>query len=82
MANVLFFGRLRDICGPERVIALTPGIRTLADVKAALGAADEAIFAALHAPGVRAALNQAFADDSALIAGDCEIAFMSPLSGG
>lgn len=83
MARLLFFGALQDAAGiRERDVALPAHVRTVDDLRAWLAAEDPALGARLAAPGVRCAIDRAFAQNNAALAGAEEIAFMSPLSGG
>jgi molybdopterin synthase sulfur carrier subunit len=83
MMRVLFFGSLRDAAGCASMSCDLPrGVESIADLRAWLGARDSVLGAALDAPGVRVAVDQTFADNSAPARHAREIAFMSPLSGG
>jgi molybdopterin synthase sulfur carrier subunit len=84
MTTILFFGRLRDVAGCSQFAASLPGgVVTVADVRAWLAQRDPVLGEALQAPGVRAAVDQAFClADTDRASGAREIAFMSPLSGG
>jgi molybdopterin synthase sulfur carrier subunit len=79
MARVLLFGPLRDLAGwRERDVAAA----TLAELRAALGAEDEALAAALAQPGVQVALDQAIVRGDAPLGPAAEVAFLPPMSGG
>lgn len=79
MARVLLFGPLRDLAGwREREVAAA----TLAELRAALGAEDEALAAALAQPGVQVALDQAIIRGDAALGPAAEVAFLPPMSGG
>jgi molybdopterin synthase sulfur carrier subunit len=79
MARVLLFGPLRDLAGwRERDVAAA----TLAELRAALGAEDEALAAALAQPGVQVALDQAIIRGDAPLGPAAEVAFLPPMSGG
>jgi molybdopterin synthase sulfur carrier subunit len=79
MARVLLFGPLRDLAGwREREVAAA----TLAELRAALGAEDEALAAALAQPGVQVALDQAIIRGDAPLGPAAEVAFLPPMSGG
>lgn len=84
MTRLLFFGRLRDIAGfAERTVELPATVDSIADLRALLSAQDPDLGAAITAPGVRVAVDQAFClSDATPARGAREIAFMSPLSGG
>ena len=79
MARVLLFGPLRDLAGwRERELAAA----SLAELRAALGAEDPALGAALAAPGVQVALDQAIVRGDVALAAAAEVAFLPPMSGG
>jgi molybdopterin synthase sulfur carrier subunit len=84
MTRILFFGRLRDVAGCSQFACeLPPDVVTVADLRTWLAQRDPLVGEAIHAPGVRVAVNQSFcADNSASARNATEIAFMSPLSGG
>ena len=79
--RLLFLGRLQDVAGePERNLPADPGetIGTLLD------RLEPALAEALRSPRVRVALNGVVLGEiaAASIAGDDEIAFLPPVSGG
>ena len=79
MARVLLFGPLRDLAGwRERELAAT----SLAELRQALGADDPALAAALAAPGVQVALDQAIVRGDVALSAAAEVAFLPPMSGG
>lgn len=79
MARVLLFGPLRDLAGwREREVAAA----SLADLRRALGEHDPGLAAALAAPGVQVALDQAIVRGDAPLAPGAEVAFLPPMSGG
>lgn len=79
MARVLLFGPLRDLAGwRERELAAT----SLTELRQALGADDPALAAALAAPGVQVALDQAIIRGDAQLSAGAEVAFLPPMSGG
>lgn len=82
---ILFFGRLRDVAGVDRMeCPLDQETFGLSDLMAAIEIRDAALGEALKAPTVRVAINKAMiapGADAALKPSD-EIAFMPPLSGG
>ena len=81
MTRVLLFGPLRDLAG-WRERDIDPGPASLAALKAQLSAEDPQLGAALEAPGVQVALNQAIVRGDAALPARCEIAFLPPMSGG
>ena len=81
MTHVLLFGRLRDVAG-WRERRVEPSPTTLYALRALLGADDPGLCEALAAPGVQAAVDKALVRGDAALAADCEVAFLSPMSGG
>lgn len=80
MARVLLFGPLRDLAGwREREIEPAASIAAL---KALLTAEDADLGAALSAPGVQVALDQAIVRGDAALGARSEVAFLPPMSGG
>lgn len=82
-ARLLFFGRLADAAGGrERALDLAAPT-SIARLIEALGAGAPELAAALAAPSVRVAINQAIVRgrDAVAAPGD-EIAFLPPVSGG
>ena len=77
--KVRFFARLRELAGTDTE-----------DVKASAGARVASVYAAMRAyhpalppqDGVRAALNQEFAEWDAVVSDGDEVAFIPPVSGG
>ncbi len=84
MTQLLFFGRLRDVAGCAAIARTLPDyVNTVADVRAWLRENDPPLGAAVSAPEIRVAVDQAFClDEEAGVRGAREIAFMPPLSGG
>ncbi|CAN7506431.1 MoaD/ThiS family protein [Phenylobacterium sp. LjRoot225] len=79
MARVLLFGPLRDVAGwRERELAA----ESLAELRRLLGADDPGLAAALAAPGVQVALDQAIVRGDAALSATAEVAFLPPMSGG
>ena len=79
MARVLLFGRLADLAGwREREVAAT----TLAELRAALAAADPDLAAALAGPSVQVAVDKALTRSDASLTHASEVAFLPPMSGG
>lgn len=81
MVRVLFFGKLRDAAGTSAVDIAQPGT-TIVALRDLLGRENDALAAALNAPGVRAAADKSFCANNASLANVSEVAFMPPLSGG
>jgi molybdopterin converting factor small subunit len=81
--SILFFGAVGERAGRKRMdLATPPDVDTIDALIGWLAHSDEALRAALSAPGLRVAIDQAFAAPNASVRGAREIAFMSPLSGG
>ncbi len=79
MARVLMFGRLSDVAGwREREIAAG----SVTALRALLSAEDADLAAALAAPGVQVALDQAIVRGDAAFGPGAEVAFLPPMSGG
>lgn len=83
MLRVLFFGRLSDVAGTDRMdIAIHTSITTIAVLRDHLGQGNDALTRALNEPQVMVALNQILVDwDCNLQPGD-EVAFLPPVTGG
>ncbi|MBB5519325.1 MoaD/ThiS family protein [Amphiplicatus metriothermophilus] len=81
--RVLFFGRLHEVVGArEREIEPPDWVDTPAALIDWLAAGDARIGAALSAPSVRVAVDQAIVERDSPLAGAREVAFMPPFSGG
>ena len=79
MARVLMFGRLADLAGwRQRDIA----VASLSALLAALCEAQPELGAALTAPGVQVALDQALVRGDAPLSDAAEVAYLPPMSGG
>jgi molybdopterin synthase sulfur carrier subunit len=79
MARVLLFGPLRDLAGwREREIEGA----SLGELRAVLAAEDAELGAALAAPGVQVAVDQAVVRGDVGLAARAEVAFLPPMSGG
>ena len=77
-----YFASIREALGSGEVVELDPGI-TAGGVRDALIARGGAHAAALARGRVlRMALNQVLCDDSTVVAGDGELAFFPPVTGG
>ena len=81
MAQVLLFGKLRDIAG-WRVRVIDPTPASLSALIAILTREDPALGTALTGVGVRAAVNKVLALSDMPLTADVEVAFMPPMSGG
>lgn len=79
MARVLLFGPLRDVAGWREREAAADSIAAL---RALLAGEDAALGAALAAPGVQVALDQALVRGDAPLSAGSEVAFLPPMSGG
>lgn len=79
MARVLLFGRLSDLAGwREREIESG----SVAALRSLLTAEDAELGAALAAPGVQVAVDQAIVRGDLRLAPRAEVAFLPPMSGG
>lgn len=81
MTRILFFGSLGDAAGCAE-LQCDVALADVDAVRAWLTARDPRLGDALHAPGIRVAVDQHFARFDTPLAAPREIAFMSPLSGG
>jgi molybdopterin converting factor small subunit len=81
MTRILFFGALRDAAGCAEM-QCDAALADVAAVRAWLASRDPRLGDALHAPGIRVAVDQRFAGFDTPLRTPREIAFMSPLSGG
>ncbi len=81
MTQVLLFGRLADVAG-WRARRIDPAPPSLSVLRDQLGAQDAALAAALAAPGVQAAVDQALVRGDAPLTQASEVAFLPPMSGG
>ena len=79
MARVLLFGPLRDLAGWRARDIESPSVASL---RATLASEDEALGAALSAPGVQVAVDQALVRGDAGLSARSEVAFLPPMSGG
>ena len=79
MAKVLLFGPLRDLAGwRQRDV----DGRSVSALRRRLAAEDADLGAALAAPGVQVAVDQAIVRGDCAIAPGAEVAFLPPMSGG
>jgi molybdopterin synthase sulfur carrier subunit len=82
--RIRYFAWLRQRVGvAEEELEPPPGLVTLGELKAWLGARHPRFAEACAAAGVvRAAVDQEFADDARPLAGAREVAFFPPVTGG
>lgn len=82
--NLLYFARLREALGRDReAIEVPAAVRTVADLRAWLIARGEPYAAAFgEIRRIRAAVNQAMAQDDTPLADGAEVAFFPPVTGG
>lgn len=81
--RILFFGRLSEVAGAsEREVALPPGVSDLAGLRSWLARQDGRLGEAMSGLRVRTAVNGTLATGNVPLAGNEEVAFMSPVSGG
>jgi len=82
MAQLLFFGRLRELAGAgERAIGLSQPARISAII-AMIDTTDPILAASLAEPCVNCAKNGTIVSIDTEIADDDELAFLPPVSGG
>jgi molybdopterin synthase sulfur carrier subunit len=79
--QVLLFGRLRDIAG-WRERDFDPSATHVSALLALIAAEDEALGAALDAPGVRVSVDRVIVNGDAALHPRAEVAFLPPMSGG
>lgn len=83
MLTILFFGRLSEAAGGgERRVALPPGVADTDGLREWLARDDPALGAALAQPVVATAVDGTVSQGNVPLAGDEEVAFMPPVSGG
>jgi len=81
--RVRFFAAARECAGASAIEVELAGAATVADLIALLARQrGAALGAALAAPGMRFAVNQALVEPDARIADGDEVAFMPPVTGG
>jgi molybdopterin synthase sulfur carrier subunit len=80
--NVRYFAALREALGPSEAVELPAGatLGDLRDVLLARGGRHAEVLARGRA--VRAALNQAMAEEDAVVPAGAEVAFFPPVTGG
>ncbi|MGE0183546.1 MAG: MoaD/ThiS family protein [Parvularculaceae bacterium] len=81
MAKVIFYGRLADMMGRERTVAVGAG-RSVAALVGDLGADDSDFAAALAGMRVKYAVNDSIAPSSTIVTEEDELAVLPPFSGG
>ena len=79
MARVLLFGPLRDLAGWRERDIESPSV---AELRSLLAAEDAELGAALAAPGVQVAVDQAIVRGDLALGPGAEVAFLPPMSGG
>jgi len=79
MARVLLFGPLRDLAGWREREIDSP---SLAALRTTLASEDAGLAAALAAPGVQVAVDQAIVRGDRPLGPGAEVAFLPPMSGG
>ena len=80
--RVRYFASIREALGPGETLDAEPGT-SLAQLRDALIARGGAHAQALaRGRALRVALDQAMADESVRLPGDCEVAFFPPVTGG
>ena len=80
--QVRYFASIREALGAAETIEVRAGA-TVGEVRDQLMASSPAHASALaRGTALRCALNQALCDESAMVAGDAELAFFPPVTGG
>ena len=79
MPRLLFLGRLQDLAGTAERRVDAPPSGTVAGLIAAL---EPQLAGELASPRVRVAVNGVLAGHATMVAGDDEVAFLPPVSGG
>ena len=80
--QVRYFAAIREVLGAGEVMDVPPGA-TVGEVRDRLIASSAAHASALaRARVLRSALNQVLCDESMVVAGDAELAFFPPVTGG
>jgi len=80
--QVRYFASVREALGDGEVIDV-PGVLTVGQVRDRLIASSAAHATALaRGKALRCALNQVLCDEAAVVAGDAELAFFPPVTGG
>ena len=79
--KVLLFGRLRDLAG-WRERGFDPSCTSISALKALIAAENEALAAALGAPGVRVSIDRVLIKGDRALHPRAEVAFLPPMSGG
>lgn len=80
MINVLFFARLKDQIGQEKIQLENDVVgKTVTEIRQQM---IEQGMTALQDSSIRIALNQTFCNDDAIVQTGDEIAFMPPVTGG
>ena len=78
--TVLFFARAKDLAGAERAEVQLPAATTVGALRSQLAIQYPALGRLLERSAV--AINAEYADDSAVIPPDAEVALIPPVSGG
>jgi molybdopterin synthase sulfur carrier subunit len=79
--KIVFYGQLAEAIAREVEIDAVSG-GSVGDVRRKLAEIYPAAASMLRRPSVRACLDDRVVDDSAVVAGGAELAFLPPLSGG
>ena len=82
MAKICFYGRLAETFGHECEVPLPREGCTVGELRALIAEISPAAKESILRPGVRAAIDDQFVVDDAVMTTGQRIEFMSPLSGG
>ena len=83
MARLYYFGKLADIAGARmREMPAPDYVKTISDLIAHIGEANETLATALADETVRYAVNKEIVPRETAIANTDEVAFLPPVSGG
>lgn len=82
IVRVLFFGRIADVCGQSREVAIPAEGCSLTDLKARLADAPEGVAEVLREPCIRVAIDQVMVSNAPWVTPGQEVAFLSAFSGG
>ena len=82
LVQVLFFGRIADVCGRSLSIEVPTEGCALAALKARIDALVDGRGAAISDACIRVAVDQVIAHDQVWVSPGQEVAFLAPFSGG
>lgn len=82
MVRVVFFGRIADVVGREKTVALNPAGETVRMLAERLAGEEPALRSTLSSMRVKFAVNDAIVPEDRIVADGDEIAVLPPFSGG